>query len=206
MKKSSFLILMGFACAAQAQLYRWVDEKGGVHYTDHPPPASAKKVEEKKFIDNVIQTDKLPYASQLAVKNFPVILYTGDCGAACISAKAYLTKRGIPFTERLPGKSPADLEQFKKSSKENFIPLLLVGKSTSLKGFSETEWASALDQAGYPKNNPLTPSQQPKPSVADKAPTPTPKPTPTPATAPEPAKPAAIPDTTPGTISAPQPY
>ena len=206
MKKTIFLILMGFACAAQAQLYRWVDEKGGVHYTDQPPPASAKKVEEKKFIDNVIQTDKLPYASQLAMKNFPVILYTGDCGAACISAKAYLTKRGIPFTERLPGKSPADLEQFKKSSKENFIPLLLVGKSTSLKGFSETEWASALDQAGYPKNNPLTPSQQPKPSVADKAPTPTPKPTPTPATAPEPAKPAAIPDTTPGTISAPQPY
>lgn len=207
MKKTSFLILMGFACAAQAQLYRWVDEKGSVHYTDHPPPASAKKVEEKKFIDNVIQTDKLPYASQLAVKNFPVTLYTGDCGAACISAKAYLAKRGIPFTERLPGKNPADLEQFKKHSKENFIPVLQIGKSTTVKGFNENEWASALDQAGYPKNNPLTPSQQPKPSAADKTPTPAPAAPPTPApVAPEPAKPAAAPNTTPGTISAPKPY
>ena len=170
MKKITFLVLIGLACSAQAQMYRWVDEKGGVHYTDHQPPASAKKVEEKKFIDNVVQTDKLPYSVQQAVKNFPVTLYTGDCGDACSAAKTYLSKRGIPYTERLPGKNPADLEQFKKASKENFIPLLLVGKSTSLKGFNQTEWASTLDQAGYPQSNPLTPGQQVKPSEPAKAP------------------------------------
>lgn len=169
MKKILLLVLICVAYSAQAQLYRWVDEKGGVHYTDQPPPPTAKKVEEKKFTDNVVQTDKLPYGVQQAVKNFPVILYTGDCGEACTSGKAYLVKRGIPFSERLPGKNAADLEELKKVSKENLIPLLLVGKSVSLKGFNEAAWASALDQAGYPKTNPLPPGQQAKPGPTDKA-------------------------------------
>ena len=168
MKKTLFIILMCMAYTAQAQLYRWVDEKGSVHYTDQLPPPNAKKVEEKKFIDNVVETDKLPYAAQQAVKNFPVTLYTGDCGEVCTLAKAYLVKRGISFTERLPGKNQADLDLLKKVSKENFIPLLLVGQSVSLKGFNETEWASALDQAGYPKTNPVAPGQQAKPSETNK--------------------------------------
>lgn len=153
MKHILFWVLLSFAAVAQAQLYRWVDDKGSVHYTDHPPPPSAKKVEQKKFSDNVVQSDKYPYAMQQAIKNFPVTLFTGDCGEVCTLAKAYLVKRGIPFTERLPGKNPADLEQLQKVSKENLVPLLLVGSKSSLKGFTESEWASVLDQAGYPKAN-----------------------------------------------------
>ena len=156
--RNIWLGIVGFLVVgtAQAQLYRWVDGAGRVHYTDQPPPADAKKVEEKKFNENVVQTDKLPYAVQQAVKNNPVVLFTGDCGNTCTTAKAYLAKRGIPFTERLPGKNPADLDQLKKISTENLIPLLLIGKSVQLKGFNEDEWARALDNAGYPKNNPGT--------------------------------------------------
>ncbi len=168
MKKTLFFFLIFIAYTAQAQLYRWVDEKGSVHYTDQPPPPNAKKVEEKKFSGNVVETDKLPYGVQQAVKNFPVTLYTGDCGPACTLGKAYLVKRGIPFSERLPGKNQADFEQLKKASKDNLIPQLLVGKSIRLTGFDEAAWASALDQAGYPKTNPLPPGQQAKPSQADK--------------------------------------
>ena len=178
MKKITFLILICFACTAQAQLYRWVDEKGNVHYTDQQPPPNAKKVEEKRFTESVVASDKLPYGVQQAVKKFPVTLYTGDCGEVCRVAKEYLVKRGIPFTERLPGKNPADLEQFKKITKESFIPLLLVGQRPSLKGFNEDEWASALDQAGYPKTNPLPPGQQAKPDTPDKAPAANPAPKP----------------------------
>lgn len=167
------ILLLALLCAAstvQAEMYRWVDKDGSVHYTDQPPPPTAKKVEEKKFGGNIIQGDKLPYASQQAMKNFPVTLYTGDCGDPCTQAKAYLAKRGIPYAERLPGRNPADAELFKKISKENFIPVLLVGKSITLKGFNESEWASTLDQAGYPKSNPFTAAQQPKPTEPGKAP------------------------------------
>jgi hypothetical protein len=170
MKKLIPLALLCVAFSAQAEMYRWVDQEGRVHYTDQPPPPSAKKVEEKKFGGNIIQGDKLPYSTQQAVKSFPVTLYTGDCGEACTQAKAYLAKRGIPYAERLPGKNPADADLFKKVSKENLIPLLLIGNSITLKGFTESEWASALDQAGYPKTNPFTPSQQPKPAEPGKSP------------------------------------
>ena len=175
MRKILVLVLLSFAATAQAQLYRWVDEQGSVHYTDQPPPPNAKKVEEKKFTDNVVQTDKLPYSVQQAVKNFPVTLFTGDCGEVCTLAKAYLVKRGIPYSERLPGKNQEDLEQLKKVVKENYIPVLQVGKSSTLKGFNESEWASTLDQAGYPQTNTLKP-QQTGNSNETKSATPTAKP------------------------------
>lgn len=173
MKTPIFLLILMllFGATAQAEMYRWVDKDGKVHYTDQPPPPNeAKKVEEKKFGGNLIQGD-LPYATQQAVKNFPVTLYTGDCGEACTQAKAYLAKRGIPYSERLPGKNPADAELFKKITKESFIPLLQIG-STQLKGFDESAWAVALDQAGYPKSNPFPRGQQPKPAEPGKAETP----------------------------------
>lgn len=159
-----------FGATAQAEMYRWVDKDGKVHYTDQPPPPNtAKKVEEKNFGGNLAPGGSLPYATQRAVTHFPVTLYTGDCGEGCAQAKAYLTKRGIPYSERLPGKNPTDTENFKKMSKDNYIPLLQIGDSTVLKGFIESAWAAALDQAGYPKSNPFAPGQQPKPSEPGKA-------------------------------------
>ena len=168
----SILLLLG--ASAQAEMYRWVDKAGKVHYGDRlPPPSETKKVEEKKFGGNLIQAGNLPYATQQAAKNFPVTLYTGDCGEFCTKAKAYLAKRGIPYSERLPGKNPADTELFKKISTENLIPVLQVG-STNLKGYEESTWAAALDQAGYPKTNPFPAGQQPKPTEPSKAETPAP--------------------------------
>lgn len=168
----SILLLLG--ASAQAEMYRWVDKAGKVHYGDRlPPPSETKKVEEKKFGGNLIQAGNMPYATQQAAKNFPVTLYTGDCGEFCTKAKAYLAKRGIPYSERLPGKNPADTELFKKISTENLIPVLQVG-STNLKGYEESTWAAALDQAGYPKTNPFPAGQQPKPTEPSKAEIPAP--------------------------------
>jgi len=40
------VLLCAAASAALAQqLYRWTDEKGRVHITDTPPPASARNVQ-----------------------------------------------------------------------------------------------------------------------------------------------------------------
>ena len=176
MKTILAVLLLSFAVSAQAQLYRWVDDQGSVHYTDHPPPPNAKKVEEKKFSDNVVQTDKFPYSVQQAIKNYPVTLFTGDCGEVCTLAKTYLVKRGIPFSERSPGKNQADLDQLKKIVQENYIPVLQVGSSRILKGFNESEWASTLDLAGYPRTNTQTPEQQTSKPAAPNSPTPAAKP------------------------------
>jgi len=35
------------AATAGAQMYRWVDKDGKVHYTDTPPPAAAKSIQKR---------------------------------------------------------------------------------------------------------------------------------------------------------------
>lgn len=130
-----------------AQFYRWVDEKGSVEWRDTPPPTTAKKVEQRTITTSTIPTSELPYSLQQAVKNFPVTLWVTDCGELCDRARAHLKRRGVPYTDRNP---QADFEAFKKASGGGEVPLLFVG-STRLKGYSESEWDSALDLAGYPK-------------------------------------------------------
>lgn len=42
--RAAVLVLLFLAGAAQAQVHRWVDEKGTVHYSDSAPPAGVKSV------------------------------------------------------------------------------------------------------------------------------------------------------------------
>lgn len=131
-----------------AQLYRWVDEKGNVEWRDTPPPATAKKVEQRNVSVGIVPTSELPYSLQQAVKNFPVTLWATDCGELCDRGRAHLKRRGVPYTERDPR---TDLDGFKKTTGGGSeVPFLLVG-NTRLKGYFEAEWDSALDIAGYPK-------------------------------------------------------
>ena len=131
-----------------AQLYRWVDEKGNVEWRDTPPPATAKKVEQRKLGTSTIQTSELPYSVQQAVKNHPVTLWITDCGEVCTRARAHLNRRGVPHTER---NAQAELDAFKKVSGGGLeVPLLVVG-SSQVKGYLEGDWDAALDTAGYPR-------------------------------------------------------
>ncbi len=144
---------MGSNVNAQ-ELYRWVDKDGKVHYSDMPPPANVKNAQQKKLGDSVIEQDKLPYAFKIAMQNYPVTLYTSDCGEVCERARALLNKRGIPFRERNPltdGDAAKDLKELAGGLQ---VPTLFVGNN-QLKGFQESGWNSALDDAGYPASNPL---------------------------------------------------
>jgi len=164
MKMLIFILLCGMAAAAVgAEMYRWVDEKGVVNYTPYPPPANIKKVEQKKFGSNTVQTSEVPYGVQQAVKNFPVTLYTTDCGELCKDGKALLAKRGIPYTEKNP-QNADEIETFKKiAGGEMVVPLLIVGQLKTIKGFQSNEWNSALDAAGYPST--AAPGVKPKVTV-----------------------------------------
>lgn len=164
------LLLAGMAGAAE--MFRWVDAEGKVHYTDTAPPPTAKNVQPKNLGDKPAGDAQLPYALRLAKKNFPVTLYNSDCGDPCTKAKALLAKRGIPLTEKNPEKSAADNEALKKIIGGSVVvPVLIIGADI-LKGFEENRWNGALDLAGYPKDSLLPKS----------AALPTPPATPTPAT------------------------
>ena len=151
MKRTVVLALAFALCSgplAAAQLYRWVDEKGNVEWRDTPPPSTAKKVEQRNVNVSPSQPGELPYSVQQAAKNFPVTLWLTNCGDTCDKARAHLNRRGVPYTER---NAQSEIEAFKKASSGGMeVPLLFVG-SNQLKGYLESDWDAALDNAGYPK-------------------------------------------------------
>jgi hypothetical protein len=113
----------------------------------------------------------VPYSLQQATKNFPVTLFSYDCGPGCAQAAALLAKRGIPHAAKDP-MDPKVREELKKATGgEESAPVLVVGRRV-LKGFEEGAWNGALDAAGYPSTAlaPLPPAPKPKPAAEVAAP------------------------------------
>ncbi|HYA19157.1 MAG TPA: glutaredoxin family protein [Burkholderiales bacterium] len=148
------LLLTGSVNAAQ--LYRWLDSDGNVQYTDLPPPSGATDIEQKRISTDIADDDGMSYAVREAVKNFPVTLFVTDCGNLCAKARALLTTRGVPFTEKNPEQHQADSVALKELIGSLEVPVLKVG-NTVLKGYLEENWNDALDTAGYPKTSQLRP-------------------------------------------------
>jgi hypothetical protein len=138
--------------AQSAERYRWVDKAGNVHYGD-TPPANTINVKTKKISAAESPNDDLSFATRLAQKNFPVILYVGNgCGDVCDKGRSLLTKRGIPFSEKILI-TQADIDEFTKQTDSDSVPVLAVG-TNYLKGYSAESWHSTLSTAGYLKDAP----------------------------------------------------
>ncbi len=148
------------AAAAQAQQYRWVDDKGRVQYTDRAPPATAKEVRKKDFRPgSTAQKPPAPYELQVLQKNFPVSLYTSpNCKEPCALARDALNKRGVPFGE-IQVWDPETNEALKKVSGGAEVPTLTVGRTVQ-KGFEAGAYDALLDSAGYPREGILPVGQQ----------------------------------------------
>jgi len=145
------LVLMPSGMQA-GELYRWVDAKGDMHYGD-VPPVDATQIEVRKFSDVAAPNEDLPYETRRAQQNFPIVLYVADgCIEYCNQARNLLSKRGIPFSEKML-QTKEDIDAFKALSGSDSVPTLGVGKAF-LKGFLAEQWHSELDVAGYPKTAP----------------------------------------------------
>jgi glutaredoxin len=145
-----FSILVLSVGAAHAELYRWTDEKGRVNVTDTPPPASARSVERQKPLANVVEGSQPPYELAVAMKEFPVVLYTSpNCTEGCERARKALNSRGVPFREVQVWDERGN-EALKKATGGNQVPALMVGRSVQ-QGFEQSAYDALLDSARYPK-------------------------------------------------------
>lgn len=170
MKIIAVAVLVACVLPVEAAMYKWIDAQGRTQYSDTPPPANAKKVEEQKITRNTIETSTQPFAVQEAVKRNPVTVWISDCGDLCTRARDYLAKRGVPHSVRNPSRQGEQDAWKKASGGDNSIPLLVIGSARTLKGFDEGEWNTALDAAGYPRNAPALkpqaiPAADPQPAA-----------------------------------------
>lgn len=145
-------VFVATAGAAVAQ-YKYVGPDGRTTYSDQPPPANVRVVEEKRLGSNIAKPVVLPFELQQANSKYPVTIFTGDKCAPCGDGRTYLRNRGIPFAEKTVT-SDDDIEVFKRQSPDGTAPVLVVGTRKSI-GFAESAWASLLDDAGYPRSSKL---------------------------------------------------
>ncbi|WP_342117850.1 glutaredoxin family protein [Pseudoduganella sp. OTU4001] len=176
MKRAALLLLLLTASAAHAQMYKWKDDKGVTHFTDTPPPASAKKAEVKSYSGGGTGSVELPSELAEIARARPVVLYTTASCAPCDQARQLLLTRGIPYREKTVA-SQEDHEALRKAGSNGELPMMLVGRARQV-GFEPGTWDSALTDAGYPtvkalpagySNPPPSPAAPPRPPSASEA-------------------------------------
>jgi len=134
------------------ELYKWVDDKGNIHYGDKPP----KKVELEKITGVIssftsVNVEPFTYNPSLVTsgaksKGKPVIMYSTSWCGYCKKARKHFERNNIPYKEH-------DIEKSKKAAKEykrlngRGVPVILIGKRR-MNGFS----ASTFDKIYYQKS------------------------------------------------------
>jgi glutaredoxin len=162
----AFFALVLTAGAANAQLYRWTDDKGRVNVTDTPPPSSARMVEKQKPRANVVESAQPPFEVAAAMKDFPVVLYTSpSCKEGCEQARNALNSRGVPFREVQVWDDQTN-EELKKATGANQVPTLMVGRSVQ-QGFEQGAFDALLDSARYPRAGAVARRNQAAPKLPD---------------------------------------
>jgi len=154
MRTFLFILLTGLTAFAHAQLYKWTDSEGRVHYSDLPQLPSTPGVEKASLPPNVIQSNTMPYELLETSRKNPITLYTfATCGKPCALAQALLDKRGVPYTVK-NGETTHKAE-LQKLTGDTKMPIMVVGNKLLKSGYVEATWNRVLDDAGYPKSNPL---------------------------------------------------
>lgn len=188
---AALVVCAGSAAHAQT-VYRIVGADGKVTFSDKPPATldQGRVVGTGVGASSAASNIGLPFELRQVTNKFPVTLYTASNCAPCDSARALLSGRGVPFTERTVNTNE-DTESLQRISGDTSLPFATIG-GQRLKGFTDSEWAQYLDAAGYPKKSLLAAGYKnpaPTPLVAIQKPAVTPvKPEERPALAPVPDK------------------
>lgn len=177
------ILLCAAAGIADAQMYRWTDASGKVHYSSTPPPAGAKGVRAQEAPRTSAGAAPAPARSaalEQAIKSHPITLYTTPGCGACDEARKLLNVRGVPFRE-ISVTEDEQIEQLKKAVGSSSVPSMVLGSEVQ-KGYEAGTYHRALDTAGYPKTGVLPPRAQAEPGDGAAVPA-----KPSPAAAPAPA-------------------
>lgn len=122
-----------FLCVqvANAEVYKWVDEQGQVHYTDQPVGITGNA----SAVDLPINTYAAPQTFDSVFNTSGVVMYSASWCTVCKKAKKYFRERGISFTEYDIEKSAKGRREYDKLGARG-VPVILVGNK-QLNGFTE---------------------------------------------------------------------
>lgn len=134
-----FLLLVGGGVCS-AEVYKWVDEKGRVHFGDSP--AETQQVEQVNLEVNTYESvsyEDVEFAAPVERRaTGKVTMYATSWCGYCKQARNYFVKNNIPYTEYDIEKNKRAKQAYDKLGATG-VPVILVGKKRmngfSVKGF-----------------------------------------------------------------------
>ena len=137
------LSALALAFPAAAQVYKWTDSQGKVHYGDRPPD-DARKQELRIRVPTYEGPVQVQDWSAVIRKKGPaaaapdagqVTMYATQWCGVCKRARAYFAAQGVRYREIDVDESEAGRREFEAYGGRG-VPLILVGDKV-MRGFSE---------------------------------------------------------------------
>jgi len=130
-----WLLAALFACGVlQAQVYKWTDAEGRVHYGDAPQATDdAEPVELRINTYTSVSYEQLGKGVPISAGR--VVMYSTSWCGYCKKARRYFQKRGIAFSEYDIETDAAARARYDALGARG-VPVILVG-SRRMNGFSE---------------------------------------------------------------------
>jgi len=152
---TTLLMLFALSLPQQlnAELYKWTDELGRIHFTDTPPEgAKAKPIDigPLNTYDSPSESsikDTLSRPTGVTARKPKVILYSTTWCGYCKKVRKWLRQKKIAFSEYDTEKSERGRRDYKKMNGRG-VPIVKVGKQR-VNGFSPGRLTQLLRKAGY---------------------------------------------------------
>ncbi len=130
--KYAFLLLSLLASPASAEIYKWRDASGVLHFSDSPDKARSAETVELRI--NSYQAISYESLTNNKATDKVVMYSTSWCGY-CRKARKYFSAQGIAFTELDIEKNQQAKRAYDKLGGKG-VPIILVGNKR-MNGFSE---------------------------------------------------------------------
>ena len=133
-----FCLLLTTPLGVTADMYKWVDERGNIHFTDKPPLHA--NTEAVNFRINVYSApdSEISIAKDRGKSAKKVIMYSAKWCGVCKRARDYFKANEIPFSEYDIETSRKGRSDYKRLSGRG-VPIILVG-SHRMNGFSASRF------------------------------------------------------------------
>jgi len=149
LKKYFFTLLVVIFITPQsvnAEVYKWVDEKGKVHFSDTKPETAEVEAVDIGPIVNSYTSPKITFLPELpnleTARKKQVVMYSASWCGVCKTARKYFQNNNIKFKEYDVDTSEKGKKDFKKLNGRG-VPIILVGRQR-LNGFNVSSFKSVF--------------------------------------------------------------
>lgn len=129
------ILLVVISNFVNAEIYKWIDDNGKVHFSDKPPISeNAETVDEQLLASRTSSYTGVSIDLVRTAVTGKVIIYTTTRCGYCLKAKKYFVENKIPYNEKNIEISKKYNREFKKLGGKG-VPVIL-WKKNKMRGFS----------------------------------------------------------------------